>query len=205
MKKLYAALALLFFPCMALAQEIPIYLDTGAEIGFVNFSTFQIDDDVTDACWTNSKTIQSLVRLSFEQNDVPILDYKPAWYATNVVHTELEAIGFRTSSSNCAVHAAFKVATRVNARFGGAEGRPLFSASYVASVFERSAIFTNSRNVNEQLRDFFEGASSEFLALVLSSRRDKNVISFKSAYPHFANKPLSEEEWREMSEEATRE
>ncbi len=85
---------------------------------------------------------------------------------------------------------------------GGGGGGDRYNFNYVASIFERSSVFTNSGNVNGQISDFFEGgAASEFVAKVLAARRSSDILEFRNDYPSQPERPMSVEEWEAMMNE----
>lgn len=201
------ALSGVFFPAILVAQEqsqsrIPVYMEKGTEFGLVQSSKIEISDSVTDNCWTNASTVRSRVYLIFEQNGLFVPDYEPAFFGAQNVLTGLSAFGFRLGNGVCAVSASFEVRTRISTRRGGAEGKQEFSFEYTAELFERSSIFSNGGNTNDQLKDFFEGAASEFVAKVLSARRSKELSLYHAIYPRSETPPMSVEEWERLIDNA---
>lgn len=172
------------------------YQNVGAEVGLIENSTLTVFDNVVDNCWTNSSAIRSKVHLIFEQNDIRVLDYKPAFFSFDTVSTELSAVGFKISGG-CAVSAEFRVQTGIYSDLGGANGRQVHVFRYRARIFDRASIFSNGGNTNSQLTDFFEGAASEFVAKTLSARRDQGLQEYMQEYPSTKEPPMSKKEWDE--------
>jgi hypothetical protein len=197
------ALGLAFSASVLQAQEntesnFPTFLGDGEEIGLIKHSTVLVDDQVDGSCWTNSQAVRSRVYLIFEQSGIFVPDYSPAFFNFQTVQASLEGFGLRNSSGLCVVSASFNVETLVSQKLGGLDNNREFSIRYTARIFERESIFTNGNNVNSQISDFLEGAASEFAAKVLSSRRSDNVQDYYATYPPYSDKPMSEEEFKEL-------
>lgn len=163
----------------------------GSLPGIIHHSQLILEDDVSDRCWTNAETISSKVRLLFEQNEISVLAEAPAYYSGSIVMTTMSALGFRAENGLCAVSAYFSVNSVVSQTLGGENDINEYHVTYLSEIFRKSSIFVASRNSDQQLADFFEGHSSEFVANVVSSRRDPIVARFMSDFPQLASAPMT--------------
>ncbi|WP_306113280.1 MULTISPECIES: hypothetical protein [unclassified Roseovarius] len=179
-------------------QETPIYIPEENSIGLIKHGKLAVFDQVTDNCWTNSSSIQSKIHLIFEQNNISVIDYQPAFYNYQTVYAVISAFGYRTKNGLCAVSANFGVNTYVSMTLGGWQGRQTFSTEYNATLFQGSYLATSGGNVNDQLDDFLVGEASKFVASVLSSRRDSKVGQYWETYPPNGDPPMSREEFQEI-------
>lgn len=198
-----SALLLSTLAAQSSAQEdaFPTYLPWGSVAGLTQNIKLHLNDDVDGNCWTNASSIRSSAFLMFEQNDIFVPDYEPAFIGFNTPQATISAFGFRTGNGLCAVTATFTVQYRSSEVLGGADGKERFSFPTTVNVFENAAIFTNSSNVNEQLTDFFQGQVSEFIARSISSRRNDDFSRYFELYPPSDERPMSIEEWDAMIEE----
>lgn len=174
-----------------------------SNLGLIKNVTLNLNDDVTDECWTNADLIRSNTFLSFEQNDIFVPDYDVAFYNYNTAEGLIDAFGYRTASGICAVSAQFRIQTISSDTIGGYGSKEAFHFEHLAVLFEKNAIFTSSTTVNLQLKDFYEGAVSEFLARSISQRRNADFKRYLSIYPASGEIPMSREQWRQMIDEFT--
>ena len=181
----------------ALSSENVIYTDWEDKFGLVRNIKLRVDDEVSGNCWTNADTVKSNLKLKVVQNEFALVDYDPAFYTVSTVIMSVSILGYRTDSGVCAVSVAFDVRTPISQREGNREFGE-FNFRYVGSLFSQRWVVTNPVNVNEQVRDMVDGASSEFLAKVLTARTNKNVVSYFENYPASGAPPLTKQEWDEL-------
>jgi hypothetical protein len=110
------------------ADNPPVFIDDEAVYGLVQHSVLTISDQVDGNCWTNSSSARAKVRLLFEQNDIFVPDYQPAFFGLSTVHTQITGIGFRLENGLCVVSAEFEVLTltripQVERRFHPSDGQ----------------------------------------------------------------------------------
>jgi hypothetical protein len=204
MKKFLAVSAMLvsFFATPSSAQDdgVTTYMTWGSVLGLTQNIKLNLSDEVGDNCWTNPSSVRSSAFLMFEQNGIFVPDYEPAFISSSTPQATISALGFRTSNGLCAVTASFTVQYRSYEVLGGADGKERFSFPMTASVFQNTAIFVNSSNVNQQLADYFEGQISEFIARGISVRRNDDFNRYFELYPRSNERPMSEEDWNAMIE-----
>ena len=194
MKHLILSLGSLFAVFPAIAQDGRPYLPEAARDGLVKHATLNVYDNVTDNCWTNSGTVESKARLAFEQNQVSVLDFKPAFYGPHVIFVEFDVFGSRAANGMCSVAAQFEVSTLVHGVVGGYDAVPEHSTSYIAVLATDAILLRNSGNTNEQVKDFYDGTISEYLAKVLAGRREETVSQFHVHYPDFGKTVVPRDE-----------
>lgn len=182
----------------AQTENNPIHLSGEDASGLVRYTRLFTTDEVDGDCWTNSNSVESKIRLLFEQNDVQVLDYTPAFLNAVTVSTNASAFGFRANSGLCVVSARLQVQTYVYPTYGGYEGGQEYSTEYQAILHHQASVFSSGSNVNAQLTDFFEGAAASFMADVLSARRSGKVRGYFDTYPAALNEPMSLEKWNEL-------
>ncbi|MFA8442250.1 hypothetical protein [Yoonia sp.] len=205
MKTVSAATAFLLstLATQSSAQDdvFPTYMPWGSVVGLTQNIKLHLNDDVDGNCWTNPNSVRSSAFLMFEQNDIFVPDYEPAFISYATPQATISAFGFRTNNGLCAVSANFVVQYGSSEVLGGADGKARFSFPTTVNIFENTAIFVNSSNVNEQLADYFEGQVSEFIARSISSRRTDEFDKYFELYPRSNERPMSMEEWEAMIEE----
>ena len=167
------ALMMSAIPLLAQSSDKTTYMPWGAVAGLANNVKLILSDEVDGNCWTNASTIQATTFLTFEQNDIFVPDYELAFINAWTPQARISAYGFRTDTGVCAVTASFSVEYGASDVKGGFDGSERFSFPISVSVFEGSAIFTNSVNVNDQLRDFFTGEVADYIGKVISVRRSE--------------------------------
>lgn len=178
--------------------QYPEYLSSSSMPALITSATLDVSDGVTDNCWTNSEVVKSKIYLLLEQNEIFVPDYDVAFYNPQTVSILLSAFGFRTGSGVCAVSAEFSVDTKIYQSWGGGGGKQEYSIPYVASIYSRASVFTNSANVNDQILNLFDGAASEFAAKVISARRSPEIRQYRSQYPVSNERPISKQKWDEL-------
>ncbi|WP_143042258.1 hypothetical protein [Citreimonas salinaria] len=187
LRSLLAAAVLAVSFSAADAEETPHVLGADLTLGAVNYSNIAVLDQVNDGCWTNSSNTSARVRLLLEQSDIAVVEggYFTTLFAPTV---ELNANGFRAGAV-CAVSATFKVSYPGYVGYGGTTA-PRYYFSAGVTLFESSAIFTNGRDVNAQLADYYTAQASDFASRVISARRSSEIKGFFESYPMFSDAPL---------------
>ena len=199
----YTILILMSAVTYAFSQEtLPTRVPYELAPGYVKYVNLDIDDQISGNCWSNTKTVEAKVRLLFEQNELPVLNYRPQFRSRFVPQVTILGLGMRNGNGTCFGHIQFLVQTIYFDKYGGFEGKEEFEFTGVGIVFSQASIFSNSDNLNSQISDFVEGAASEFAASAISSRRNELVLKFDNIYPGFNQKPMSREEFDKMIEEA---
>lgn len=184
-------------PTNVMAQESrsPELINSTLALGLITYIKIDDNDGVTDNCWTNAANITANIRLKLEQNDVEVLKYEPAFLSQYSPQLFLGAYGLRTTGGLCVASATLKV---VYVYYAPQTRAAPNSVHYILSgssvPFETSSIITNGGNLNRQLATFFDTASSELIADILSARRNALVKQFKQDLPHLAKKPPSMDE-----------
>ena len=109
-----SALLLSTLATQSSAQEdvFPTYLPWGSIAGLTQSIKLHLNDDVEGNCWTNPNSIRSSAFLMFEQNNIFVPDYEPAFIGFNTPQATISAFGFRTGNGLCAVTATFTVQYR---------------------------------------------------------------------------------------------
>lgn len=196
-KSLQVAL-LSLLPFAASAQsDAPEWIGREKVMGLVRHAHLEISDQVIDGCWTSPTNASAKVRLLLEQNGVAVQDFRPAFYDVFNPVVLLTANGYRTAS-NCVASARFAVFYFADSGYGGHSGSQEYRVNGLVVIDEASSVFTNGGSLDQQLGEFFEAAASEFLADVISARRDHRISDFFSIYPQFVEEPMSGEEFEGM-------
>ncbi len=199
MKKLLWMKLFLFcglgLPIQSQELEFPTRMPWNAKIGLIENVSLRLIDNVDDNCWTNPKLIRSDAFLKLEQNDIFVPDYEIAFLNYKTAEALIHAYGFRTETGICAVAAEFVVAYPASQDVGGWRGKEVFDFRHLAIVFSNSIILVNSKNVNQQLHDFFESNVSEFIATGISERRGADFTRFLELYPDNNERPMSKDDW----------
>ena len=186
---------LLFFALPSHGKAQTIYGED--TLGYIKFVHTRIDDQVTDNCWTNAKSIEARVRLIFEQSDISTVDELPAFLTVVTPIVSISALGFRTNNGTCAVNATLKVIHRGYTELGDSDRGVSYYFQGLVHSFSRFAIFTSGSNTNSQLADFFETSASELAIKVLSGRRNLDVENFFDMNPNYLEEPMTQEEFEE--------
>lgn len=186
-------------PLFADEPENTVYLNFGDELGLIENSTLTILDDVDDNCWTNGSTIRSKTHLLFEQNDIYVPDFQPAFFGFRTVSATISAYGSRTTDGLCIVSASFAVKTSTYPTIGGNRGSVEFNFSTTATLSSNDVLLWSGRNVNDQIADFYDGEASKFLAKAIAARRRETVVKFNAAYPTNGKPPMSQKEWENLT------
>lgn len=132
-----------------------------------------------------------------------VLDYEPAFNNWQTPRVVLAALGGRSGNGQCYVSGRFLVYFQSSITLGGTNGGQEFRFPTLATVFETDAVFLNSGNANDQLGDFLNGAASEYLARVISSRRSEQFEAYLEAYPPHNDLPISTADWQEYLDSLT--
>lgn len=160
-----------------LAEECTT-IDYRNTAGLVRWANLKVSDSVEGGCWTNASSIESKLRLMFEQSDVPLIaDVKTSSpFAVAVVAS---AYGARRSGT-CVVSASFDVMGWAYAVLGDTDPmEERFVAPLLASFHGRDYVAVSSSNTNGLLTEFFEEQAATFLADVLAGRRDPDIERFE--------------------------
>ena len=181
----------------AQGKDYPTWMEPNASVGLATSIALNVYDQVDDNCWTNSDLIRSAAYLNFERNDIFVPDYEPAFINSGTPEGQIYALGFRNGSGVCAVYASFRVRYPTSDKLGGADGREEFYFSHNAVVYEKSVIVTNLNNVDQQLKDSFEGWVTDFIATGISERRNSDFQRWLQLYPPTGDRPMSQAEWDE--------
>ncbi len=158
--------------------------------GFIKYAEIKVHDGVTDNCWTNSNSIGSRTRLLLEQNDIETID-GIAFHDMSAPVVYVSAFGFKNGSL-CVVSAEFSVYSQGNSYWDASQrgGKEWFVAQF-NEIHSSQYLFTGPGAVNDEISDWFDGQASEFIANVLSARRNPDVQSFMADFPKLFGRPAT--------------
>lgn len=193
----FFAVGAICFGTHSVAQsENRIFISRETALGLIRHSTIQLIDEVEGNCWTNASTVKAKVQLLFEQSDIVVSKEDLAFFDGISVKTRVHAFGGRRGET-CIVGANISAVASVSHVWGRTTDTSYY-VGYTANIFERYAIYMSTRNVNEQLSGFFEGAVAQFAAQVIAGRRDQKVKALFEEFPNLLKDPMTEKHWRDL-------
>ncbi len=175
-------------------------IPSDSTLGLISFVKIVIDDQAKGGCWTNANYVKSNLRLKFEQNGIETIKYDMQYANAFHPNVAITVIGFRQQNKSCVGYASLEVLHDSQSIFGGANGRDSYVAQHFTNNFNKGSLFTSGSKLNSQLNKFFEAASSELIADIISGRRNVVVKAFKAEYPKAFEQPMSRAEFIEIIE-----
>lgn len=192
--RLCVAAALVAVTSPAVSQDAE-FISSEDALGLINTVNIFVSDEVSDGCWTNSRAIEAKMRLLFEQNGINVELEDLAFFTVHARFVYANAVGYRTNGL-CVGSARFAVYYNSSTILGGFDGLPEFRTSGLVETNNSSSVFSNSRDLNQQLTDFFEESATSFVADVLLGRRSEAAQLFRNTYPAFGTKAMTRTEWQ---------
>lgn len=195
MIRAFLLMIVVMLPTNSVAQSSPIFFNAPLSLGLITQVYLVVSDQITENCWTNADNIKANVRLKFEQNDIEVLQYEPSFLTVFHPSVFITGYGLRAKNGRCIGNASFKVLYFFQAAYNDPR---TVSNDYIITgnsvPFEKRVIFAAPRNLNNQFSTFFDTASSELIADILTARRNKIIVNFKQVFPSLADKPMSMDE-----------
>lgn len=156
--------------------------------GLVRHASLWLDNQVQDRCWTNAATVKSKVRLMLEQNSIPVKDDASELSTVFSVGVLVKGLGFREANGRCVVGAIFEVSGHTFEEYeSGRPGDDIFYLTMPGLIFRSFSIITSEVDVNQQMDEFIEGSSAEYVSNVLAGRRAEEVRELFLTYPKLAD------------------
>lgn len=181
-------------------QEESVYLSGKRALGLIYGVHLVTDSQAADKCWTNSGTVRAKVRLSLEQSDIQVVEEPLFAYTHFWPLAILEVVTSRSEAGICFGMAQFKVVASADTRYGEADEPAGFRVGSPASLVDEASVFLNSDNLNDQLKDFFEGAVASFAADVIANRRDDEVGRLRETMTSF-HEPVTQAQYDALTQE----
>lgn len=165
--------------------------------GLIRNVHLQIEDQVSDKCWTNSNQIKQKARLTLEQSGIHVYD-EPLFIITPFsINLVITGLGERSDRGTCYGNIAVQAYRKIFTDFLEAK------IGYFAVIFYQNSVALNSDNLNESFLNASDTFVSQLASDIIASRREPVVKKVLGKMSDEKTKPLTMRRYFEILKSAT--
>ena len=177
------------------------FLEEIAVFGLVQGVFIEIDDKVEDKCWTNPITIKNKMKTAFQENNIPIIEAVPWRWSPFYPLIRIRGTGSRDESGSCFGQGEVAAIYFVEEEYISQERGSFRLAAMPVIMFIGEGIFSNSRNLNDDIAELADGFSAAFASRVTSGRSEPAAQRMMVVRPDLRDF-VSRERFQELITEA---
>lgn len=156
-----------------------------------------IDDQVSDSCWTNTSAVAARVRAELEKFGVAVFQEDLAFNTSYSPLISIVGLGYRLPSNVCFASVELTVNYWVSDDLGSlAYTGVVYRQQSWGTIWSAHSIFTNGRNVDDQVLDQVQEWVDTYIADIARARR---VPAVQDAYERWkSTDPMTQVEFDAM-------